>query len=93
MQLGLDDVSSLIQKDMMTFDDGGELVEDGVTGQVDLVKEDPVTTLQALDQGTFNELKNEASPRLQLLSSLLQVLNHCFEGCHLLLINTVALSF
>ena len=61
MQLGLNDVCSLIQKNMVTFNDRGELVEDGVAGQVDLVKEDPITALQALDQSTFNELKNEAS--------------------------------
>jgi hypothetical protein len=49
---------------VIAFDDGGQLIQHLVTGQVDLIKQDPVTILQAFDQGSFNKLEDETTTRL-----------------------------
>ena len=61
MPLGLNDVCSLIQQDVVAFNYGGELVQDGVVGQVDLIEKDPVSGLHALDQRSLDELEYEST--------------------------------
>ena len=73
MDLSLDDIGPFVEQNVVSFDDGRQLVQDGVCGQVDLVQEYPVTILKTLDQRAFDELEDEATTRFELLGPLLQV--------------------
>jgi len=71
---------------MVTFNYCGELVQDGVVGQVDLVEKNPVSILHALDQRSLDELEYKSTTRLKLLRSLLQVLYHSVQPLSLILV-------
>ena len=61
MHFGLNYVGSLVEQNVVTLNDCCELVQDLVAGQVDLVKEHPVTVLETFDQSSLDELKDEAT--------------------------------
>ena len=73
MPLRFHDVSPLVEQDVISFDDCGQTVEHGVTSKVDLIQENPIAILDALDQSALDELENKSTTRLELLTPLSQV--------------------
>ena len=78
MSLCLHNVSSLIEKDVVTVDEGGQSIQDRLRGQVDLIQKDPLSLLYALDQCPLDELEDKAAAILKLLSTLGDFSHHIF---------------
>jgi hypothetical protein len=75
MALCFNDVCPFVQQDMISLNDSSQPVEDGFLGQINLVKEDPLTILNALEQSTLDKLEDKTTTSLQLRCALLQVNN------------------
>ena len=58
---------------MVALNDRSKFVQDWVWREIDLVQKNPITLLDALNQGTFNELEDEASTRDKLFGSFLEI--------------------
>ena len=78
MSLGLHNVSSLVEQDVVTVDEGGQSIQHRLRGQVNLIQKDPLSLLYALDQSALYELEDEAAAILKLLSTLGDLSHHIF---------------